>query len=317
MNTGRIGWVAIAAFLSGAVLLAQGLPTASLTGKVTTEGGVALPGVTVKVESPRLQGARDTTTGVNGDYIFNLLPPGDYTVRFELSGMTAIERPVALPANGSARLDAEMRPAAVSETVTVSGTAADTALLAAPEVATNFKADFVDKLPVARTLAATVLLAPGVTNNGPGGNDRLPVIEIAGAPSYDSLFLINGVVVNENLRGQPHDLFIEDAIQETTILTGNISAEYGRFTGGVVSAITKSGGNRLSGSFRTSFTNEKWNSNDPLNESRNLDPRLDKTNPVYEATLGGPIWVDRIWGFGAYRTQKTSLSRQTNPTAGP
>ena len=121
MKTGRIGWVAIAAFLWGAVLLAQGLPTASLTGKVTTEGGVALPGVTVKVESPRLQGARDTTTGVNGDYIFNLLPPGDYTVRFELSGMTAIERPVALPANGSARLDVEMRPAAVSETVTVWG----------------------------------------------------------------------------------------------------------------------------------------------------------------------------------------------------
>ena len=84
MKTGRIGWVAIAAFLSGAVLLAQGLPTASLTGKVTTEGGVALPGATVRVESPRLQGSRDTTTGSNGDYIFNLLPPGDYTVRFEL-----------------------------------------------------------------------------------------------------------------------------------------------------------------------------------------------------------------------------------------
>ncbi len=317
MKTRRVGWIAAAAFLSGALLLAQGLPTASLTGKVTTEGNVALPGVTVKVESPRLQGARDTGTSANGDYIFNLLPPGDYTVRFELSGMTPIERTVSLGANGTGRLDVEMRPAAVTEAITVTGTTAETALLAAPEVATNYKSDFIDKLPIQRTLAATTLLAPGVTNNGPGGNDRLPVIEIAGAPSYDSLFLINGVVVNENLRGQPHDLFIEDAIQETTVLTGNISAEYGRFTGGVVSAITKSGGNRLSGSFRTSFTNEKWNSNDPLNESRNLDPRIDKTNPVYEATLGGPIWVDRIWGFGAYRTQKTSISRQTNPTAGP
>ncbi|MEO8348610.1 MAG: TonB-dependent receptor, partial [Acidobacteriota bacterium] len=50
---------------------------------------------------------------------------------------------------------------------------------------------------------------------------------------------------------------------------------------------------------------------------RGVDSRIDKTNPVYEFTLGGPIWVDRIWGFGAYRTQETSTSRQTNPTAGP
>jgi hypothetical protein len=316
MKTGRILSIAVATVLSGAFLAGQGLPTASVTGKVTAEGGAPLPGVTVKVESLSLQGTRDTSTSGNGDYIFNLLPPGDYTVSFALAGMTSLERRVLLLAGGVGRVDVEMRPTAVTETVTVSGEAGEGPQLESPQVSANYKKEFIEKLPIARTLAATTLLAPGVTNNGPGGNDRLPSIAIAGAPSFDSLFLINGVVVNENLRGQPHDLFIEDAIQETTILTGNISAEYGRFTGGVVSAVTKSGGNRLSGSFRTSFTNDKWSENDPLNESRNLDPRIDKTNPVYEGTLGGPIWIDRIWGFGAYRSQKLSTSRQTNPTAG-
>jgi len=317
MKTGRFLSMAAAGALASALALAQGLPTASLTGKVTAEGNTALPGVTVTVTSPSLQGTRDVTTSGNGDYIFNLLPPGDYTVRFALAGMTGVDRSVSLTSGAVGRVDVELRPAAVAESITVSGEAGEAAAVESPQVSATYKKEFIEKLPVARTLAATTLLAPGVTNNGPGGNDRLPSIAISGAPSYDSLFLINGVVVNENLRGQPHDLFIEDAIQETTVITGNVSAEYGRFTGGIVSAITKSGSNRLSGSFRTSFTNDKWTENDPLNESRNLDPRIDKTNPVYEATLGGPIWIDRIWGFGAYRSQKLSQSRQTNPTAGP
>ena len=72
--------------------------------------------------------------------------------------------------------------------------------------------------------------------------------------SYENLFLVNGVTVNENLRGQAHDLYIEDAIQETTIATAGVSAEYGRFSGGVVNVITKSGGNLFSGSFRDTLT---------------------------------------------------------------
>ena len=86
---------------------------------------------------------------------------------------------------------------------------------------------------------------------------------MAGALSFESQYLINGVVVNENLRGQALNLFIEDAIQETKISTGAISAEYGRFGGGVVNMITKSGGNTFSGSFRTTFNNDGWRSLTP------------------------------------------------------
>src|SRR5512134_3187898 len=78
-------------------------------------------------------------------------------------------------------------------------------------------------------------------------------LSIEGAMAYDSVFLLNGVAITENVRGQPFNLFIEDAIQETTVSTSGISAEYGRFGGGVVNAITKSGGNSFSGSYRQSF----------------------------------------------------------------
>ena len=81
-----------------------------------------------------------------------------------------------------------------------------------PPVATSLKADLIDKLPTSRTIVAAANLTPGVQNTGANGG-----LSINGAMSFESLYVVNGVVVNENIRGQPIVLFIEDALQETTI----------------------------------------------------------------------------------------------------
>jgi hypothetical protein len=112
-------------------------------------------------------------------------------------------------------------------------------------------------------------------------------------------------VVNENLRGQPLTLFIEDAIQETTVQTSAVSAEFGRFAGGVLNAVTKSGGNDFSGSFRTSFRNDDWRSTSPFGETKS-----DKLIPTYEATLGGPFVKDKLWFFGAGRLENETIARR-------
>ncbi len=276
------------------------MPTATLSGKVTADDA-SLPGVTVSVSSPNLQGVRTAITSTAGDYIFPLLPPGPYTVSFELAGMQEVRRQIVLTAARPDRIDVEMRPAAVAEAITVTAETPVTAVLESPSVSSNFNQDLIESLPVARNLQSVTLLAPGVNSNGPGGN-----VVISGAMSYDSLYLVNGAIVNENLRGQAHNLFIEDAIQETTVMTGGISAEYGHFTGGVVSAITRSGGNEFSGSFRTNFTNESWTSKTPLTLEQE-----DTINNIYEATLGGPFLRDRLWFFGAGRSAETSDIRQT------
>lgn len=289
--------------LSCAAVFAQSMPTATLTGKVTTDGGV-LPGVTVTVQSPNLQGTRTVITSEAGDYLIPFLPPGDYTVTFDLAGMQTVARRLTLAATRTDRLDIELRPAALAESITVTAETPVTAILESTQVSTTFRqAEFIEKLPTLRNLEAVTLLAPGVTPNGPGGN-----LMISGAMSYDSLYLINGAIVNENLRGQPHDLFIEDAIQETTVLTGGISAEYGHFTGGVVNAITKSGGNDFRGSFRTNLTSESW-----IEPTRFTVEQSDEINDVYEATLGGPFLRDRLWFFGAGRLQESQDIRQTSP----
>jgi hypothetical protein len=281
------------------------VPTGAISGRVLDQAGEAVPGVTVTATSPSLQGARTVVTSAVGDYVLPLLPPGTYEVRYELTGFEAVTRTIAVAPTQTVSTDVSLSIAGLAESVTVTANAApfvDTA-----QVATNIRQDLVATLPTSRTLVANVLLAPNVKATGPNNtNGADGSLSISGSMSFDSLYMVNGVAITENLRGQPFTLFIEDALQETTVATAGISAEYGRFGGGLVNAITKSGGNRFSGSFRSSFNNDNWRTTTPFNETK-----LDKTVPTYEYTIGGPVLRDRLWFFTAGRMQKQEESRQT------
>jgi hypothetical protein len=284
----------VAGLVTALPAFSQGNPAGKLAGRVTSDN-VGLPGVTVTVASPALQGTRTTTTAGNGDYIFPALPPGEYTVSFDMDGMQSQVATVVISAAQTRKFDTEMTVAEFAEEIEVVGarsTVSETSVNA-----TTIGFETVEKLAVARDIQTAVLLAPGVQNTGPAADQDNEVITISGGQSFENLFLVNGVVVNENLRGQPFDLFIEDAIQETTTTASGISAEYGRFTGGVVNAITKSGGNQFSGSLRANLENQSWESKTPLTGDQE-----DKVQETWEATLGGYFVKDRLWYFGAART---------------
>ncbi len=277
------------------------VPTGTLSGRVT-DGAAPLPGVSVTVASPNLQGTRMAVTSTTGDYIFAFLPPGDYTVRFELQGFQTLETTVKISAAQTSRLDAEMPMAQLAEEITVTGSA-DT-ISTNTQIASTMDSGLMDQLPVARNLVAAAALTPGVASTGPNG-----ALAISGALSYDNLYMVNGVVITDNVRGTPNTLYIEDAIQETTTQVGGVSAEFGRFAGGVINTITKSGGNELSGSLRVSFDNASWRAKTPLS----VEP-VDKTNETYELTLGGYILKDKLWFFGAGRSRKIDGTGQTSIT---
>jgi outer membrane receptor protein involved in Fe transport len=281
------------AFLLAALPAVAQLPTGTVSGKVTSAEGEALPGVTVTVTSESLQGARTAVTSETGEYNIPLLPPGEYEVSFELEGFSNPKRTIKVSAAQAARLDADLSTASVSEEIVVTGTYET--ISTSSEASTTYEKEFIESLPIERNLRETVLMTPGVSATGPGGA-RARAISIAGSQSYESLFLVNGVVVNENLRGQAFPLFIEDAIEETTTTVSGVSAEYGRFSGGVVNTITKSGGNEVHGSLRSAFTNQDWESETPLTTTL-----TDDINQRYEATLGGWLMKDRIWYFLAGR----------------
>jgi hypothetical protein len=300
----------LALVLTALPVLAQ-IPTGTITGKVTSAEGEALPGVMVTVSSPSLQGTRDTVTSESGEYNIPLLPPGDYEISFELEGFANPRRTVKISAAQTTRLDADLSNTAVSEEIVVTGTYET--ISTAPEASTTYEKEFVESLPIERNIRETVLLTPGVSATGPAANARNRGISIAGSQSYENLFLVNGVAVTENLRGQPFDLFIEDAIEETTTTVSGVSAEYGRFSGGVVNTITKSGGNEIHGSFRTAVTNQDWEEKTP----RTTTALTDDINERYEATLGGWVWKDRIWYFLAGRDFGRTETRQTSETNFP
>ena len=268
-----------------------------LNGRVLYEDA-PLPGVMVTINSPALQRQQATVTNAQGDYIFKALPAGDYKVRFELASFATLEYDVRMSTSQPRSLDAVMYPEAMQEEIVVTGSYETVST--GTQGSSTVEQSTLEKLPVLRNVDQAVLLSAGTTDTGPGGN-----ISISGAQSWESLYTINGVVVNENIRGQALDLFIEDAILETTTITSSASAEYGRFAGGIVNTVTKSGGNEFSGSFRANVTNDSWNGETPLTTEQ-----VDENNYVYEATFGGYILRDALWFFAAGRDLSQAGSGQ-------
>ena len=281
--------VLVALLLTTSLGLAQGLPSGSIGGSVTSVAdGQPLPGVTVTLRSPSLQGTRQTVTTLAGHYVAPNLPPGEYTMEMRLEGFeTVIRSGVRLGTSQRQDVDVAMSVTAVSAHVRV--TAETEQVSMTTQSSTTLTSAVVDRLPIPRTIESVVLLAPGVNSNG-----AARAITISGGESYENSFNINGIQTQDNWRGTPEPVYIEDAVSEITTLTSGISAEYGRFSGGAVNVLTKSGGNALNGSFRTTLTNDAWSAKSPAGE----EPAQDVA-PVYEATLGGPLWKDRVWLFGA------------------
>jgi hypothetical protein len=282
-------------------------PTGTLIGSVKdTEGGV-LPEVTVIATSPALQGSRTALTDANGNYKLAFLNPGLYTVTYEFPGFSNSVRQIKVSAAQTAFSDISMELAGLEEEIVVTSNVET--ISETHTVATTITQAELDTLPTGRAPLDAVYLVPGVATTGPTSS---PVVH--GAMSFENLFLVNGVVVNENFRGLFLPLYIEDAILETTTSTAGISAEYGRFTGGVVNVITKSGGNELSGSLRVTKTSQKWES---AKNVKKFDPDFDPDdtiNDTFEATLGGQIIRDRLWWFGAGRDRATSSQETTAVT---
>lgn len=284
-----------AGILTATMAFAQGVQTGTLQGTARDNQGGVLPGVTINATSPSLQGARTTTTDENGVYIIPGLPPGQYTVTFELSGFGKAEERSTVAVGSPSLVNATLGVAGVAETVNVTANPVESIITSTSGTA-NFKYEEVQALPVGRTPSAIAALSPGLTTNTPNANQ----VTINGAFAYDNVFLVDGVDVNDNLFGTANNLFIEDAIEETQVLTSGISAEFGRFSGGVINVVTKSGGDQFSGTFRSNFTNDNWQERSPFEVERSIE-KSDKLNQSYEGTFGGPVLRSRLWFFTAGR----------------
>ncbi len=287
---------------------AQGIQRGTLHGTALDAQGRPIGGVTLTVTAAELQGSRTTTTDESGVYSLPALPAGDYEIAFERTGFSPLAVKLAIPVGTPVVHDVVLQIAQRQETVVVTTTTpAPTSAHAA-----HFRRAEIEALAAPRTIQGIAQMAPSLTENSPSSNQLV----INGGFGFDNIFMINGVDVNDNLRAQPQNLFIEDAVQETQVLTSGITADFGRFTGGVVNAITRSGGNQFSGSLRVNLFNPAWTTETPFETKNNVE-RLNKTQEFYEGTLGGPIVRNRVWFFGAGRWQESEASNTLPLTAVP
>src|SRR4029077_20091550 len=136
--------------------------TGAIQGKVSDSSGGVLPGVTVSATSPSSMGVQTSVTDTGGNYRFPALPPGTYTVQFELPGFNTLKREnIVISMGFTAAVNVELAVASLQETVTVTG-ASPVIDTSSTRVQQNFKLEALQEIPNSRDLWSLLALTPGV-----------------------------------------------------------------------------------------------------------------------------------------------------------
>src|SRR5690348_16510491 len=282
--------------------------TASITGTISDQSGAAVPGATVTATSQERGLSYVAVTNDIGLYRIAQLPVGSYTLKIEKTGFAlASYPPFVLTLNQVARIDLAMRVGQASETVEVTG-AAPVMETDTTQVDTIINAATNDNLPLAsRNYVQLTLLAPGAVSTDPssfnngnntGGYGGRPLIN--GNREQANNFLLDGMdnnQVSDNLLGYTP---APDAIQEFNLITNNAPAEFGNFQGGIVNATIKSGTNSFHGDVWEYFRNDHLNANSWANNLTG-NPKDKLRWNMFGATLGGPIFKNRLFFFADYQ----------------
>ena len=305
-------WIYVLAFVFLSNLtFAQSKTTSSLEGKVTDEENTALPGVEITISSPNLiGGAQSKITDAYGEFRFTLLSPGTYTVQASISGfVTQNKVGIRLFVSSTLDVDFVLRPGGIEEEITVIGEAPlidikDTQI-GTREITKQVLQDVVYSREF--YIYSVVDLAAGTTPvyHGSGA--------FGGVPRSGNAYQMDGVEFSEASGG--YSWAIPDAFifEEARVMGLGAPAEYDGFSGVLLSAVTKSGGNEFHGMFQFAYEDYNW-----------VNDNLDVNDPVwalYDAPdkhgffdprigLGGPILKDKLWFYGSARYSSNRYKRQ-------
>jgi hypothetical protein len=295
------GWVAMAAF-SVAVALAL-LPAAPALAQVSNSGievqvaddqGLPLPGVSVQAINTSTGLTRTMVTATDGTARILALPPGTYTVKFELAGFAPLEEAkVPLRVGQTAKLIAQMTLAKTQEMITVTA-AAPVVDVTKMDSSTNIVPEQIESLPVPdRQFERLAFIAPGVERER--GDYRFikggPVIGASGNASQSTI-LVDGVDLTDPALGLARARISQDAIREFRVINNRFDTEIGGSAGGALSIVTKSGGNELQGSVFGFYRNDSMRNRGALETGK-----VPYNRGQYGFTLGGPIVKDKTHFF--------------------
>ena len=295
----------IAVMLAVASLAAaQGTTTGTLSGKVADSSGGVLPGVTVTLSGPSLQGVRSTVTDDQGFYRFRNIPPGpDYTVSATLSGFEdASQSAIRVFLGQEGAVNLSLSPGNVTEAVMVTATSP---IVDVRQTTTgvNITSQQFETLPTARNFQQLTTMAPSVTLEM-GDHDRRfensPTVGAGSAPENN--YIIDGLSVTDPRYGTSGANLTMNFVQEVQVMTGGYQAEFGRSTGGVFNVITKSGSNAFHGDVFNYYRNRELDAGRRRCGAQNKElVTFANQSDSYDfgGSLGGPIVRDKLWFFGA------------------
>ena len=282
-------------FVNGSA--AYGQIAANLRGRVLDPSGAVVANAHVELTNSSTNVHQETTSSSTGDYLFTHLNPGTYSVAVKASGFQTLDHAgITVVIGQTVSADLTLNPGGDQQTVTVNS---DVPLLQAgtSDIQTNISASTIAAMPLnTRNFIQLSTLAPGVEL--PPGT-LLPRIN-GGRPRTNE-YLYDGISALQPEPGQVAYFPILDSIQEFTVETDNVPAEFGRFNGGVVNVATRSGSNAVHGSLFEYFRNEILNSR---NYFAPTGRKPEYRRNLYGATLGAPIIHDKLFFFGDYQGVK-------------
>ena len=263
-------------------------PTAGITGRVTDANGAVVPGATIKVTNLATNITQQTVSNDAGDFVLPYLNPAAYSLEAQASGFRTYKRAnFTLDVGQTLRLDIALEVGAASETVNITDapTALTTETGTRGEVITGAE---IAELPLdGRNFSDLALLSGGVIPKGDGGDGSFAV---NGGRGDNTGFLIDGM---NNTQRRNTGVVINppiESIQEFKMLTSGFSAEYGRYAGGMLTAVTKSGSNRFHGSLY------EFMRNDVFDAKGYFDPeRLKLRRNQFGATISGPVRIPKLY----------------------
>ncbi len=300
----------------------------AISGTVSDTSGRVITGAQVSITKVDTGVSRTSSTNEDGTYSAPNLLPGNYELTLSAAGFkTEVRHGVAVTVGSAAVLDLTLQVGRAIETIQVTGEA-PAVQLSTSDISAVVNATTVRELPLnGRSWTDLATLQPGVnaiqtqptfaagTDRGNRGFGQQ--LTISGARPQQNNYRLDGVSLNDYSNGAPGSVLGGslgvDAIQEFSVLTSNYSAEYGKTSGGVVNAITRSGTNQFHGSAYEFLRNSAL-------DARNFFD-ADKIPPFkrnqFGGTLGGPIMKNRTFFFGDYegiRQSKGITSFTTVPS---
>ena len=277
--------------------------TGTITGRVTDTSGGVLPGVTVEARSNVLPGPRVTTAGSNGDYRLPALPPGEYTLVFNLSGMQSVTRKAFVQLSQETSVDARLGVSGITEAVTVTAETSfvdkDTAA-----VATGLSARQLAGLPLGTDYRDLIKVIPGITytqdlTRGPS----------VGGSGQDNVYQFDGVNVTLPLFGtlaaEPSS---HDIAQVTVVKGGARAVDFDRAGGFSIDSVSKSGTDKWTGQVDYRLQNSGMAAD---LKSGSLS-RYKQDKDWATVGLSGPLVKDRLYFYGSFYRPTISRDNRAN-----